>query len=270
MSGPTCPSTVDNSAIRPFANALPRIHAATLDWSSSRPSINPENASPSDSRRAPSGTNSSTCKGDCDGGSVKRSKRPPGSRRTPIQTGLNTTPRHQSINPETTGSTSASPSAACCAASYAVRCAARYAFCCSRIGSRTARVPTFFEEFHSARRGSRPRAARCRHSSMTAAYGRTEVPELSVDNREPIVQEREAVLVEVGVPPDLETAGGGLAQVEIPREFLSQSLSRISVAPTRQQTYIRRPTERQSRFQGPCTNFRRNGGRGPGCKRAPP
>lgn len=90
---------------------------------------------------------------------------------------------------------------------------------------------------------------------MTAAYGRAEVPELSVDNREPIVQEREVVLVEVGVPPDLETAGGGLVQIEILREFPSQSLSRISVAPTREQTYIRSLTERQSRPQGPCTDF---------------
>ena len=92
---------------------------------------------------------------------------------------------------------------------------------------------------------------------MTAADGRPEVPELSVDNREPVVQEWEVVPVEIGVPPDLETAGCRLVQVEILREFPSQSLSLIwvNVAPTRQQTYIRSLTGRQSRSQGPCTDF---------------
>ena len=64
---------------------------------------------------------------------------------------------------------------------------------------------------------------------MTSADVRAEVPELSVDNGKPVVQEREVVLVEVGVPPDLETAGGGLVQVEVSRKFSSQSLSRFSV-----------------------------------------
>ena len=154
------------------------------------------------------------------------------------------------------GSASASPSAACCAASYAVRSAARYAFPWSRIESRTARAPAFFEEFRRLRRGRRPWSARRRQSGMTTADVRVEVPELAVDNGEPVVQEWEAAFVEVGVPPDLETARGGLVQVEMSRKFSSQPFSPISVdvASARQQTNIPGLAGRQCRSQDPCSH----------------
>ena len=91
---------------------------------------------------------------------------------------------------------------------------------------------------------------------MASAHGRAEVPERFVDDGEPIVQEREAPLVEVGIPTDSTLRGMGLVLVEGLRKCVSQSFSRCSteVASASQQTNVPSLAGRQRRPEDPCAD----------------